>query len=37
MDMAVGIIVGELGYRLGKAIWRMVIRKMKAARKKAAR
>lgn len=35
--IAVGIIVGELGYRLGKAIWRMVIRKMKAARKKAAR
>ena len=35
--IAVGIIVGELGYHLGKVIWRMVVRKMKTARKKAAR
>lgn len=33
----IGIIVGELGYRLGKKIWRAVIRRKKAARKRAAR
>ena len=35
--VVIGIIVGELGYRLGKKIWKAVMRKMKAARRKAAR
>ena len=33
--VVIGIILGELGYRLGKKIWRIILRKMKAARKKA--
>ena len=33
--VVIGIIVGELGYRLGKNIWRVVLRRMKASRRKA--
>lgn len=35
--VVIGIIVGELGYRLGKLIWRRIMRSMKAARKKTVR
>lgn len=34
--IVIGIIVGELGYFLGKKIWRIILCKMKAARRKAA-
>ena len=35
--IVIGIILGELGYRLGKNIWRAIIRRNKAARRKTAR
>lgn len=35
--IVIGIIVGELGYRVGKKIWRAIMRKKKAARRRAAR
>lgn len=35
--VVIGIIVGELGYRLGKLIWRRIMRSMKAALKKTVR
>ena len=35
--VVIGIIVGELGYRLGKKIWRVILRRMKASRRKTAR
>ncbi|MBP3410857.1 MAG: phosphatase PAP2 family protein [Clostridia bacterium] len=35
--IVIGIIVGELGYRVGKKIWRAIMRKKKAARRRASR
>lgn len=34
--IVIGIIVGELGYHVGKKIWRVVIRKRKAVRRRSA-
>lgn len=35
--IVIGCVLGELGYRVGKKIWRAIMRKMKAARRKAVR
>ena len=35
--VVIGIIVGELGYRLGKNIWRKFMRRVKTSRRKTAR
>ena len=35
--IVIGCVLGELGYRVGKNIWRAIMRKMKAARRKAVR